>query len=64
MIHRSEVRKEILEQPCESCSEPLDADKDFVLTFCRGRFIVLHQECAAQFIQTAERRRRPKTRND
>ena len=59
-MHRSEIRNEILEQHCESCGEPLDAEADFVLTFYRGRFIVLHEECAARFIETAEPTRRPR----
>lgn len=46
MLTRSQVRPEIIAQGCEKCSEPIPDDADFVLTFYRGAFIVLHQECA------------------
>lgn len=63
-IDRSSIRKDILERPCEKCDEPLAFDKDFVLTFFRGRFIVLHEECA-DFIDTAKKGpRNSRSRND
>lgn len=46
MLTRSQVRPEIIAQGCEKCGEPIADDADFVLTFYRGRFIVLHEECA------------------
>jgi hypothetical protein len=46
MLTRSEVRQEIIAQGCEKCGESIGDAEDFVLTFCGGRFIVLHEECA------------------
>lgn len=53
MLTRDQIRPDILARPCEKCSEPLEPEPSpFVLTFFRGSFIVLHDECS-DFIQTA-----------
>lgn len=52
MIAKSEVRKEIIARGCAKCSESVDDAESFILTFCRGEFIVLHNECA-DFIEHA-----------
>jgi hypothetical protein len=52
-IQRSEIRPEILARPCEKCGEAI-GDVDCVITFYRGEFILLHQECA-DFIDHATR---------
>jgi len=50
MIHVSQVRKEIREKPCFECGERIEETVDFVLTFYRGEFQVLHDEpCAGEF---------------
>lgn len=46
MLNRSQVRPEIIAQGYEKCGEPIADDADFILSFYRGRFIVLHEECA------------------
>lgn len=51
-ILKSQINPAIIAQGCEKCGEPIDDKIDFVLTFYRGQFIVLHEECA-DFIDTA-----------
>lgn len=51
---RSEIRKVILERPCEKCGETIPSDVDCILTFFRGSFIMLHDECR-DFIKTAQK---------
>jgi hypothetical protein len=53
-IEKSKIRKDILERVCERCGEPIPDDDDFILTFFRGQFIVLHEECA-EFIDNAQK---------
>jgi hypothetical protein len=53
-IARSEVRKDILGRPCEKCGELIPQDTDCILSFFRGSFIVLHEDCA-DFINTAQK---------
>jgi hypothetical protein len=50
MLHRSEVRPEILAKPCAECGKPIGEKEDCVVTFYRGEFIVLHEECT-EFIK-------------
>jgi hypothetical protein len=58
VILKKDVRPEILQQPCESCGERLDPSADCMLSFYRGRFIVVHNECS-EFLSTATRALRP-----
>ena len=57
MILKRELRREIIERGCAKCSESVDEDESFILTFCRGEFIVLHNECA-DFMMDATKGRR------
>ncbi len=63
LIARDKVRPDILARPCEKCDEPLEDDRDFILTFFRGEFIVLHEECAG-FIDDARKGKRANGRQD
>ena len=45
MFLRSEVRPEILAQPCEGCGQPVHGDEDAAISFYRGRFVIFHQRC-------------------
>lgn len=53
---KSELRQDIIDQGCEKCGEPMDADV-FTLTFCKGRFIVLHEECIDYIVHTRKGKR-------
>ena len=46
-ILRKDVRPGILAQPCEECKQPIPENHEPILTFYRGRFIILHDngEC-------------------
>ena len=44
-LARSEIRKDILERLCEKCGKQISEDVNFILSFYRGSFIVLHDEC-------------------
>lgn len=59
MIDSADVAPQIKKRPCESCGEKIDPD-NFVLTFYRGEFITLHNECD-DFIYTATKKPRPST---
>lgn len=59
MMARKDVRADIIAQGCEKCGEPLPDEGEFVLTFYRGRFIVLHTECG-DFINHATKGPRAK----
>ena len=52
-MHVDDIRDDIKARNCEKCDESLDEGVDFVLTFFRGQFIVLHEECARDFIDYA-----------
>lgn len=54
MLKREDIRPEIIAQGCEKCSGAIGDAGDFVLTFYRGRFIVLHNDCS-DFIDHANR---------
>lgn len=54
MITDDQVADRIKTRSCEKCGEPLDDGKDYILTFFRGSFIVLHEECG-DFIDTAKK---------
>lgn len=54
---KSEVRQEIIDQGCEKCGEPVSGEPVFTLTFYRGGFIVLHEECI-DFILYAQKGQR------
>ena len=53
-ISRDDVRKDILERPCEKCGESVSEETNCLLTFFRGSFVILHKECA-DFIPTAQK---------
>ncbi len=58
----NKIRDDIKQQPCEKCGERVKeptGDSEVVLTFFRGRFILLHQECA-DFIDHATKGKRQK----
>lgn len=46
MILKSDIREDLQSGPCEKCGEHIYKEQDHVLTFYRGRFIILHEECA------------------
>jgi hypothetical protein len=46
MILKSEIRPEILAQGCAKCGGAILEEEDCVLTFFKGSFIVLHEDCA------------------
>lgn len=48
----SELPDRIRRLACEKCDEPIDEGEDSILTFCRGSFIRLHEECG-DYIDTA-----------
>ncbi len=52
-IKKSDISPDILARPCERCGEAIDTDDEPILTFYRGSFIMLHDECAKEFIDTA-----------
>lgn len=56
---KSEVREDLRSGPCESCGEHIPEDDDLFLTFYRGSFIILHNECAGNFIETGQKSKRP-----
>lgn len=43
-MHPDEIRADIKARPCEKCGESIPPE-GFILTFYRGQFIVLHNEC-------------------
>jgi hypothetical protein len=45
MISNDKIRDEIKLRPCEKCGKPIPAGEDYILTFFRGNFIVLHEKC-------------------
>lgn len=55
----SDVSDEVKKQPCEKCGEPLDEGKDFVLTYSRGKFVALHEECS-DYLETGKKGKRNK----
>jgi len=44
-IKNEDVREDIKTRVCEKCGEPLEDGKDYILSFYRGSFIVLHEAC-------------------
>lgn len=46
VLHKSEIRQEILNRPCEKCRERYSENEDFILTFYQGQFITLHERCS------------------
>jgi hypothetical protein len=44
MIDRAKVRPEILAKPCSRCGKPCP-EKDTMLSFTRGEFVVFHHQC-------------------
>ena len=54
-IDKDKIRKDIIERGCERCGEPMPEEDDFVLTFFRGQFIVLHEECAEDYMNYARK---------
>ena len=59
-ILKSEVREDLQSGVCESCGEHIPKEGSHVLSFYRGSFIILHNECAEEFIKTGVERKRPK----
>lgn len=43
---KSEIREDLRSGPCEKCGERISEDNDHILSFYRGSFIILHEECA------------------
>ena len=56
-ILREGVRQDILDRPCEKCGEQIDDAIDCILSFYRGSFILLHNECS-DFIDTGQKGQR------
>lgn len=61
-ILKKNIRADILNRLCERCGEPVVISKDYsgVTTFFRGEFIILHEECADDFIKYARKGTRPR----
>ncbi len=57
VLHKSEVRQEILNRLCEKCGEGYAKEEDFILTFYRGQFITLHERCSG-FIDNPQSNKR------
>ena len=64
VILKDNIRPDILARPCERCGESIDVDAEPIVTFYRGSFIMLHDECAKEFIATAEKGPRGKRRDN
>lgn len=65
-IDRSKIRQDILDRPCERCDEVISEDdyaseNEPIISFFRGSFIMLHNECAQIFVGTAQKGPRPAT---
>jgi hypothetical protein len=58
-ILKSQVRPEIIARGCAKCGQPIDDNENCVLTFYRGTFIVLHEECSDFIQRPTQGSRRP-----
>ena len=48
-LARSQIRADILEKPCPECRQLVPEDGTGVLTFYRGEFLFLHEDCFTEF---------------
>lgn len=51
MLLKEEVRENLRSGPCASCGKHISQNENHTLTFCRGKFVILHMECAGHFLE-------------
>jgi hypothetical protein len=54
MITKDQIREDLRSGPCAQCGEMIALEENMIVTFHRGKFIILHTECAG-FIDHAEK---------